>query len=36
MMAAAMGAPSALLSEILPAIEPIVVAAYREGAENAD
>jgi hypothetical protein len=31
MMAAAMGAPGALLSEILPAIEPVVVAAYREG-----
>lgn len=36
MMAAAMGAPGALLSEILPAIEPIIVTAYREGADNAD
>jgi hypothetical protein len=36
MMAAAMGAPGALLSEILPVIEPVVVAAYREGTENAD
>ncbi|MEG9501362.1 MAG: hypothetical protein MIN69_05775 [Methylorubrum extorquens] len=36
MMAAAMGAPGALLSEILPAIEPVVVAAYREGTGNDD
>ncbi|WP_456238264.1 hypothetical protein [Methylorubrum podarium] len=31
-----MGAPGGLLSEILPLIEPVVVAAYREGAENAE
>ena len=36
MMAQAMGAPTALLADVLPSIEPIVIQAYRQEAENAD
>ncbi|GEP12522.1 DUF7697 family protein [Methylobacterium gnaphalii] len=35
LMATAMGGMSALFAEILPELEPPIVAAYREGAENA-
>ena len=36
LMANAMGASTGLLAEVLPAVEPIIVTAYREAAENAD
>lgn len=35
MLADAMGARSALLADLLPAIEPVMIKAYREGAEDA-
>ncbi len=35
MMAAAMGAGTALLADVLPAIEPVILKAYREESDNA-
>ena len=36
MMADAMGAGTALLADALPSVEPIIVKAYRENAEDGD
>ncbi|MGN7124079.1 DUF7697 family protein [Methylorubrum thiocyanatum] len=36
MMADAMGAETALLADALPSVEPIIVKAYRENAEDGD
>lgn len=36
MMAAAMGADTALLTDLLPSIEPVIVKAYRENADDGD
>jgi hypothetical protein len=35
-LADAMGATSALLADVLPHVEPVIVTAYREQVENAD
>lgn len=36
MMANAMGAETALLADALPSVEPIIVKAYRENADDGD
>ncbi len=36
MMADAMGAETALLADALPSVEPIIVKAYRENADDGD
>lgn len=36
MMAAAMGADTALLTEVLPSAEPVIVKAYRENADDGE
>lgn len=36
MMAGAMGAETALLADALPSVEPIIVKAYRENADDGD
>ncbi len=36
MMAAAMGADTALLTDALPSVEPIIVKAYRENADDGE
>ena len=36
MMAAAMGADTALLTDVLPSAEPIIVKAYRESADDGE
>ncbi len=35
-MGAAMGADIALLADLLPSVEPVIVKAYREEADDAD
>lgn len=36
MMADAMGACTALLADVLPSVEPVIVKAYRENADDGD
>ena len=36
MMATAMGADAALLADLLPSVEPVIVKAYRENADDGE